>query len=67
MTNNCYQEDKERLRKKARGRYQNISEEEKNKRRKKARERYQIFTKVEKTKRCNKNLFWGTKAKASWV
>ena len=40
MVNYYYQKHKERLRKKARERYQNLSEEEKDKIRKKARERY---------------------------
>ena len=40
MGNYYYQKHKERLRKKARERYQNLSEEEKDKIRKKARERY---------------------------
>ena len=40
MVNCYYQKHKERLRKKARERYQNLSEEEKDKIRKKARERY---------------------------
>ena len=34
MTNNYYQKHKERLRKKARKKYQNLSEEEKDKRQK---------------------------------
>ena len=41
MTNNHYQKHKEKLRKEAHERYQNLSEEEKDKRQKKARERYQ--------------------------
>ena len=40
MLNKYYQKHKERLQKKARERYQNLSEEEKDKRWKKARERY---------------------------
>ena len=46
-----YQKHKERLQKKARERYQDLSEEEKDKRRKKARERYQNFTEEEKDKK----------------
>ena len=42
---------KERLRKEARERYQNLSDKKKEKRRKKARERYQNFTEKEKEKR----------------
>ena len=41
MTNNYYQKHKEKLRKEAHERYQNLSEEEKDKRQKKAQERYQ--------------------------
>ena len=41
MINKYYQKHKERLRKEARERYQNLSEEEKGKRRKKVRDRYQ--------------------------
>ena len=51
MVNNYYQKHKERLRKEARERYQNLSEEEKDKRRKKTRERYQNFTDEEKEKK----------------
>ena len=49
--NNYYQKHKERLRKEACERYQNLSEEEKDKRQKKAPERYQNFTEKEKEKR----------------
>ena len=56
MTTNCYQKQKEKLRKEPHERYQNPSEEEKDKRLKKAPERYQNFTKEEKEKKCNKNL-----------
>ena len=45
MANNCYQKHKERLRKEARKKYQNLSEEEKDKRWKKVPERYQNFLK----------------------
>ena len=45
---NKYQKHKERLRKEARERYQNLSEEEKDKKCKYARERYQNFTEEEK-------------------
>ena len=44
MADNYYQKHKERLRKKARERYQNLLEEEKDKRWKKARERCQNLT-----------------------
>ena len=40
MVNKCYQKHKERLRKQARERFQNLSEVEKDKRRKKVQERY---------------------------
>ena len=43
MVNKYYQKQKERLQKKARERYQNLSEEEKDKRQKKSQERYQNF------------------------
>ena len=39
MTNNYYQKNKEKLRKEARERYQNLSEKEKDKKRQYARER----------------------------
>ena len=51
MVNKYYQKHKERLRKEAPERYENLSEEEKDKRQKKARERYQIFTEEEKEKK----------------
>ena len=51
MLNNYYQKHKERLRKEARKRCQNLSEEKIDKRRKKTRERYQNFTEEEKEKR----------------
>ena len=51
MVNKYSQIHKERLRKEACERYQNLSEEEKDKRWKKARERYQIFTEEEKEKK----------------
>ena len=50
ITNNYYQKHKERLRKEAREKYQNLSEEEKGKRQKEARERYQNLTEEEKEK-----------------
>ena len=40
MVNKYYQKHKEKLRKEARERYQNLFEEEKDKRRKKVRDRY---------------------------
>ena len=45
MVNKYYQKHKEKLRKEARERYQNLSEEEKEKRRKKVRDRYQNLSK----------------------
>ena len=53
MVNKYYQKHKEKLRKKAFERYQNLSEEEKHKSPQKARERYQNFTREEKEKRCH--------------
>ena len=50
MVNKYYQRHKERFKKKAREKYQNLSEEEKDKRQKKARERCQNFTEEEKEK-----------------
>ena len=50
MTNKYYQKHKERLRKEAREKYQNLSKEEKDKKRKNARERYQNFPKEQKQK-----------------
>ena len=41
MTSNCYQKHKERLRKEAREKYQNLSEKAKDKGRKKVQERHQ--------------------------
>ena len=51
MANNYYWGHKERLRKEAREKYQNLSEEEKCKMQRKARERYQNFTEEEKGKK----------------
>ena len=48
MVNTYYQKYKERLRKEAHERYQNLTQEEKDKRQKKAWERYQNFTEEEK-------------------
>ena len=48
-----YQNHNERLQKKVRERYQNLSEEEKNKRQKKAQERHQNFTEEEKKKKAS--------------
>ena len=50
MVSKSYQKHKERLRKEARERYQNLSEK-KDKRLKKARERYENLTEEEKEKR----------------
>ena len=47
ITNNYCQKHKERLRKKAREKYQNLSEVERDIRQKKVRERYQSFTEEE--------------------
>ena len=48
MTNNYYKENKEKLQKEARERYQNISEKEKNKNCQYACERYRNFLKKKK-------------------
>ena len=56
MTTNYYQKHKEKLRKEARERCQNLSQEEKDKKRKQIRERYQNFNKEEKEKKNSKNL-----------
>ena len=53
MTTNNYQKGKEKLRKEACEKYQNLSEKEKDKRQKKARERY---LKKKKAKNSSKNL-----------
>ena len=68
VTNEYYQKRKERIQKKPRERYQNLSEEEKDKkdRWKKVQESYQILTKEEEEKR-QKNSLLVTKAKASCV
>ena len=50
ITNNYYQKHKERLRKEAREKYQNLSEEEKGKSQKETREGYQNLTEEEKEK-----------------
>ena len=50
MVNKYYQESKEKLRKKVRERYQNLSEEKKDKRRKKVRSRYQNLPEEQKQK-----------------
>ena len=47
MTNKYNQKQEEKLRKKSRERYHNLSEELKDKRRKKARKRYQNFPEEE--------------------
>ena len=51
MTNNYYQKIIERLSKKAREKYQNLSEEEKDKRHQYTCERYRSLSKVEKEKK----------------
>ena len=51
MANNFYQKHRERLRKKAHERYQNISEEEKDNSQKNTNERYSNFTEEEKENR----------------
>ena len=53
MTSNYYQKHKEKLRKEARERYQNVSEKGKDKRQKKAGDRYQNLS--EEERECNKN------------
>ena len=50
MANKYYEKHKERLRKEAREKYQNISEEEKDKRQKRVQERYQNLPKEQKQK-----------------
>ena len=50
MVNKYFQKNKEKLRKEARERYQNLPEEEKDKRRKKIRERYQNLPEEQKKK-----------------
>ena len=50
MANKYYQKHKERLRKEARERYQNLSVEENVKRRKKARERSKFYPRRERKK-----------------
>ena len=51
MVNKYYQKNKEKLRKEARERYQNLCEEEKEKRQKKAQDRYQNLSEGEKEKK----------------
>ena len=51
MVNKYYQKNKEKLRKEAQGRYQNLSEKEKEKRQKKAQGRYKNISEEEKEKR----------------
>ena len=51
MTNDYYQKNKEKLRKEARERYQNLSEGEKDKKRQYARERYRNLSEAEKGKK----------------
>ena len=52
--------DKERLREKARGKHRNLSEEEKNKKRKYGKNWYHnVWRKETKTKRISKKLPWG--------
>ena len=53
MVNKYYQKNKEKLRKEAQGRYQNLSEKEKEKRRKKAQGRYKNISEEEKEKRVS--------------
>ena len=50
MTTNIYQKHKEKLRKEAHERYQNISEEEKDKSQKKVQDKYQNLSEKEKEK-----------------
>ena len=50
MVSKYYQKHKEKLRKEAQERYQNLSEEEKEKWQKKARDRYQNLSEEEKKK-----------------
>ena len=53
MVNKYYQKNKEKLRKEAQGRYQNLFEKEKEKRRKKAQGRYKNISEEEKEKRVS--------------
>ena len=53
MVNKYYQKNKEKLRKEAQGRYQNLSEKEKEKRQKKAQGRYKNISEEEKEKRVS--------------
>ena len=53
MTNNYYKKNKEKLRKEARERYQNLSEEEKDKKRQYARERYRNRSEEEEKKEAS--------------
>ena len=55
MVNKYYQKNKEKLRKEAQGRYQNLSEQEKEKekRQKKAQGRYKNISEEEKEKRVS--------------
>ena len=55
MITNYYQKHKEKLRKEARKRYQNLSGGKKDKRQKKARERYQNFTEEENKENKQRN------------
>ena len=57
ITNNDYQKHKERLRKEAREKYQNLSDEEKDKRQKRTQERYQILLKKKQKKTESNNNF----------
>ena len=70
MTTYYYQKHKEKLRKKERERYKNLSEEENEKRRKKARDRYQNLSEEEKEKKASVNvtrIFLKSKSKSKLV
>ena len=56
MSNRYYQKNKEKLRKEAHERHQNLCEEQIDKSWKKVRERYQNLTEEEKEKKRGKNL-----------
>ena len=58
MVNICYQKHKERFRKEARARYQNLSEEEKDKRLQKVQDRYPNLPEDQKQKYMkNMNIY----------
>ena len=56
MRTNYYKKNKERLSKKARERYQNLSEEEKDKKHQYAHEQYRNFSEKEEEKKGSVNM-----------